>query len=65
MWVQVVFLYIRVLQILTMSKKIGPFVNMIVNMLNDFRNFLVIMAIFWVGICLAFVFFVGDTPQAC
>ena len=36
---------------------------MIVNMLNDFRTFFVIMAVFWFGVCLALVFMASDTPQ--
>eukprot|EP01084_Bolivina_argentea_P019597 36423_1 len=64
LWVlAVASLYLRVLHILTMSKTIGPFVNMIINMVKNFVNFLFILCIFWFGAILALVFIAGDTPQ--
>eukprot|EP01084_Bolivina_argentea_P217496 369235_1 len=64
LWILAVMcLYLRVLHIMTMSKKIGPFVNMIINMLRNFANFFFILLIFWIGAILALVFIAGDTPQ--
>ncbi len=54
LWILAVLcLYLRVLHILTMSKTIGPFVNMIINMVKNF----------WLGAIFALVFVAGDTPQ--
>ena len=64
LWVAAILcLWIRLLHILTMSKKIGPFINMIINMLKNFASFLVILGIFWIGAIMALVFIGGDTPQ--
>ena len=64
LWIlAVLFLWFRVLHILTMNKTIGPFVNMIINMLRNFQSFLVILLIFWIGTIMALVFIAGDTPQ--
>lgn len=64
LWILAVLcLWFRVLHILTMSKTLGPFINMIMNMLRNFASFLVILIVFWIGAIMALVFIGGDTPQ--
>jgi len=64
LWIfAVLFLWFRVFQIMTMSKNIGPFINMIINMLRNFSYFFVILLVFWIGVVMSLTFIAGDTVQ--